>query len=305
MTRLISLRFFGAFVLFCQDVSVAVSAGAGKSADMVVVCSKPANDYQRTKLLDGSFQHETYSFGEGGYFAGPLHDDGIDNLKFIDVARMLAKPLATQGYVPESDPNKANLLLMVYWGVTGSPPPGDGTPALKALRQAEAAFADSIERHSLDRDDYEDRVVAALVMVTTEGDAANVGFLGTGPTSEFSGAGIVGPGSEDWSTLGARQHDVITKAEDRHYFVVMMAYDFHQMWKEQRHRLLWATSFSIQQRGHNFATDLPKIAEFAAPFFGQENRGILRKGIPQGLVILGPVRTLGEAGARKTPPPGP
>jgi hypothetical protein len=272
-----------------------VCAGTAPHDDNAVVVSKPDQKYIRAKLPDGSFQPETYSFGEGGYFDGPTRDDSFDTLKFLDVARVLAGPLAGQNYVPSSDPKKTKLLLMIYWGVTSLPPGGDGTPALKALREAEISFADAIDGHKLDRDDYEDRLVSTLVMVTMEDKPGNGTDFTNGPPLGFDSAALFGTGSSNWTTLGARQHDVITAAEDHRYFIVLMAYDFQAMWKQRKHKLLWATSFSLRQHNHNFIKDLPTMAEYASTFFGQDSHGLLRKGMPQGLVNIGPIKSLGEA----------
>jgi hypothetical protein len=49
------------------------------------------------------------------------------------------------------------------------------------------------------------------------------------------------------------------------------------------------------QHNHNFIKDLPAMAEYASTFFGQDSHGLLRKGMPQGLVNIGPIKSLGEA----------
>jgi hypothetical protein len=58
------------------------------------VSGRVSSDYIRTKLPDGRFKPETYAFGKGGYWSGPLRDKTIDRMEFMDVAKVIAPPLA-------------------------------------------------------------------------------------------------------------------------------------------------------------------------------------------------------------------
>jgi hypothetical protein len=88
---------------------------------VTAVASRASKDYIRTKLKDGSFEPESYVFGAGGKWAGNFSDLSIDKLHFIDVARIIAAPLASQAYFPSHDPTATKLLVMVYWGTTKAP----------------------------------------------------------------------------------------------------------------------------------------------------------------------------------------
>jgi len=68
------------------------------------------------------FKTETYAFGSGGNWGGDIKDATIDKLNFLDVAKVIAGPLASQKYLPAKDPNNTKLLIMVYWGTTTVPP---------------------------------------------------------------------------------------------------------------------------------------------------------------------------------------
>ncbi|HEY5227572.1 MAG TPA: hypothetical protein VIJ19_03470, partial [Opitutaceae bacterium] len=87
------------------------------------VASKVSSDYIRTKLPDGSFKPECYSFGKGGNWGGEFKDETIDKLDFMDVARVIAPALESQKYIPARDPSATKLVVMVYWGTTAVPPP--------------------------------------------------------------------------------------------------------------------------------------------------------------------------------------
>src|SRR5580700_10166086 len=91
------------------------------SNQITAVSSRACDDYVRVKLPDGSFQAETFTFGQGGYYSGFNRDKTIDQMGFKDVARTIATQLANQNYLPSTDPNNTRLLIMVYWGTTAGP----------------------------------------------------------------------------------------------------------------------------------------------------------------------------------------
>jgi hypothetical protein len=86
--------------------------------------------------------------------------------------------------------------------------------------------------------------------------------------------------------------------EDDRYFVILRAFDFQAAWKRKNIRLLWETRFSLSQRRHDFGKDLPRMAQVAELYFGQDSHGLVSKAIPPGRVDIGDVKSLGEAPAR-------
>ena len=80
--------------------------------------------------------------------------------------------------------------------------------------------------------------------------------------------------------------DVVKEIEDPRYFVVLRAYDFQQMWKEKKSRLLWEVHYSLRSRDHLFDESLSAMTEFACRYFGQASKGLVRKEVPLGRVHL-------------------
>ena len=66
--------------------------------------------------------------------------------------------------------------------------------------------------------------------------------------------------------------------------MVLMAYDFQLLWKQRRHKLLWETRFSINERSNQFDRALPAMAQYASRYFGQASNGLLRMRVPEGNV---------------------
>ncbi|MES1168659.1 MAG: hypothetical protein ABUL61_05770, partial [Oleiharenicola lentus] len=92
---------------------------ADMATDVPQVASRVFNGYARVHEADGSLKRETYAFGNGGAFDFAMVDgDGVEALTFQQITRDLAPVLARQGYVPATNPDSADLLILVMWGAT-------------------------------------------------------------------------------------------------------------------------------------------------------------------------------------------
>jgi len=92
------------FALLCTTPMLwpLVGHATDDDSEITAVSSRVSDDYIRTKQPDGSFQPETYAFGPGGYWSGGSSDKTIDNVKFLDVAKVIATPLAQRKYLPHA-----------------------------------------------------------------------------------------------------------------------------------------------------------------------------------------------------------
>ena len=262
---------------------------------ITAVSSRASNDYVRAKLPDGSFESEYYSFGEGGNWGGEINDSTIDKLHFIDVARTIADPLATQKYFPSKDPNKTKLLIMLYWGTTAVPARPDMDPTYSEYYNLMDEYRIMLASH----DPGADAVYsAALQMLSLANhtrdnlDFHNAAMLG------YDVTGLIGTDYGNYiahTALGGERRDEVAEIEENRYFVVLMAYDFQLMWRQKKHKLLWETRFSINERHNQFDRALPVMAQFASRYFGQDSSGLLRTRVPEGRVEVGESKSLGEA----------
>jgi hypothetical protein len=87
--------------------------------------------------------------------------------------------------------------------------------------------------------------------------------------------------------------DLNKEVQRNRYFIVLMAYDFQVMMKQKKHVLLWEARYSIRQAGNGFAAQLPKMTEYASPFFGRPSNGMQIQKVPQGRVDVGEPSSLG------------
>ncbi len=269
---------------------------ASDSSDITAVSSRVSSDYVRARQADGSFAPETYAFAKGGAWKGAMTDDSIDKLTFLDVAHIIALPLAGQNYLPSRDPNAAKLLIMVYWGTTRPPGRTNESPTYTNLQIAQSAVNTGMMQGlgSSAMASLQDELTTAIAAVAAENrireheDYLNVKMLGYDSWWDATS------GEHRGTALAIRRQDLLDEIEEDRYFVVLMAYDFQLLWKEKKHKLLWETRFSIRQRSHEFDKDLPAMAKYASQFFGRDSNGLVRTEIPLGHVDIGEVKTLGE-----------
>ena len=296
-----------AWSVVCAGLLLAGPRPARAAEDLegvTAVASRVSSDYVRAKLPDGSFQPEFYSFGEGGKWAGEIDDATIDRLHFIDVARVVAAPLARQKYLPAKDPRATRLLIMVYWGTTAVPGPASASIAYDQLSAAQAnlnGFTTSSGTQSGvsnagPSSSAQSELAEAMTMVDIENhqrdnlDLKNARMLG------YDSEGVIGTdyGNNIRGTaFAARRNELISEIEENRYFVVLMAYDFELMWRQRKHKLLWETRFSISERRNAFDKALPLMAQYASRYFGQDSHGLLRTQVSEGRVEVGEAKSLG------------
>jgi len=287
------------------------AARAAADDDITAVSSRVSDDYVRAKLANGSFPIETYAFGEGGKSGEAGPDVSLDKLKFLDVARTIAAPLANQNYLPTKDPKETRLLIMVYWGRTAGVHGASGSAAYQNLSAANqhVSSARSAAASAAALPHGGPATVGAggsseQVMAAVQQEAADAEFASALAVTEmenrqrdkadWKNAGVLGYDTDlaeskalELTPLRMRHQDLIDDLEDDRYFVVLMAYDFQLMWKEKKPKLLWETRFSIRERGNAFDQQLAAMAQYASQYFGQNSRGLIREPLREGEVKVG------------------
>ncbi len=280
MSAIYTLRG-AAYSLLASGLLFAVplySRAAENSDTITVVSSRTSEDYSRTRLSDGSFQSETYAFGEGGYYRAPIRDETIDRESFMDIARALNGPLTAQKYLATKDPEKANLLIMVYWGMTS----GTIDPESDNFAYNRIGRVTNTRQGAFIRSDPYGPVSVQGQFI----DAQNAVILGY--DSDLSV-----PSGYEQTALHVKHDDLVEEIERNRFFVVLMAYDFQMMWKQKKHKLLWETRFSIRQQHNDFSKMLPAIVNYSSQYFGQDTKGLVRRPLPAGNVEVGAPKSIG------------
>ncbi|HZZ20986.1 MAG TPA: hypothetical protein VFE25_16545 [Opitutaceae bacterium] len=269
-------------------ILVLAAARAG-AEEYTAVASRTSNDYERAQTVDKRFRQETYALGIGGDYSGTEKDPASESVKFADVVRAIAAPLAAQDYISTKDPNKTQLLIMVYWGITT----GTGTPAAATYHadivpgeNKASSYPDNV---ALDNGRPPNpRGLAIDQMPTDSGEVFNRGVSDSRNASILGyDSGLVVPDSAGITPLHLRRDDLLDEVRHNRYFVVLMAYDFQRLWKQRQHKLVWETRFSVRQQDTDFGKILPSMARYASQYFGKDTFGLLRRPLPEGDVEVG------------------
>jgi len=324
--------FFGVFA----SLSLAGETFAADETVATAVYSKIGNGYKRDKAKNGSFKPEYYALSNGGRIAGTTTDLTIERVTYAEVSGIAMKLLAQQNYRYAQTKEQAKLLLVLQWGTTlvpnwdrknaniavaemerknfertqqdlesalkgpGAPPasyPGENRVAntvngfgrsLQFALNEEAAVANaagSLE-NSIANSLTDDRVRDRL----NEANARVLGYMDdladTNDIRRYAGG-------------GDRYTDMIAEVEEGRYYIVISAYDFVELTKKDKKKLLWQTRVSVRSPGNSFDSTLAAMLKSASKYFGQNSGRLIRGEETKGTVELGELKYLGEA---KVPP---
>jgi hypothetical protein len=189
-----------------------------------------------------------------------VRDDTIDKLTFEALTQPIKDALLSQQYVIETDQNRIELFIVVFWGTT-----------LGSVGEPDGQKKDRI-----------DTINAALLGFDSEKGVPNLMYLS--------------PFGQNFRSSFLRdvRADVIGSLEIARYFVILRAFDFRAAKQRKQIKLLWETRLSLSQRRHAFDEELPAMVQNASIYFGQDNRGLIKKAIPEGHVEIGEAKSLGE-----------
>lgn len=266
------------------------------ASPVVAVYSKTMNGYSRTLLPDNRYKPETYAFADGGWLGGNVTDRSIDNLKFAQVAGVVAASLKRQNYIPTTDPKSANLLIFVSFGTTNGIDEKAYQSSLSTLSADFHSMTHPIDLGPSSTDitginiqaelneaaasamDSTFNRVAVANQVRFEQDRFNAGVLGY--QVAWDETNFLRPYS-----VTAR--DILSEIEESRYFVVLQAYDFQALRNHQGKKLLWETRYSIPRHGARFDEQIVDMTRFAAQFCGQDAGRLIRRPLREGRVEMG------------------
>jgi hypothetical protein len=290
-------------IVFCASTLAERPARAEES---VAISAKVSNGYARKKLPDGSYQVETYAFGKGDDWSSARVDASADRLDFMTVARTVAVPLSNRNYLPTRDQKTTNLLVMVYWGTTRAPEHASESNSL--TRAHEADRHQDQAQMALNHAHSESDIKVAKIMTASaasEMRSAVEGLQSEQQQRENTDAKTVALlGYDSWwlateSASGGgerayRKDDMLNEIEEDRYFVVLMAYDFQEMMKKKKSKLLWEVHMSIREHSNQFDKRLESMVADASRYFGADSKGLTHFVLPEGNVEIGPVKSLGS-----------
>lgn len=259
-----------------------------QAAPVIVAVSGTARqDYTQAKFPAGHPPTlQTYAFYQGNYFSGQTRDPSLDKTSFHDIALALAQPLAADNFLPDRDASRAQILLVVHWGVTtvnqspitdfeeqdmnvarnnyntqpsqigvgGSKSPG-GLSAAPNTWGSQIAFTQ--DQQYADQLNSDQRV------------AYNANLLGFGTTLDEQAKKY----SFFQSDTGPARTLRDMLSEER-YFLILMACDYPTLQKTHQQKILWTVRVSTPANGTEFPAVLPALAAEAARYAGWQSKSV-------------------------------
>jgi hypothetical protein len=301
-------------------------AAAGGAAETVAtaVYAKIGNGYQRAVAKDGTFKPEYYALSNGGRIYGTTRDLTVDRVAYPEVAEIAARLLAQQNYHYAQTKEQASLLIVLQWGNTIA---FDRASYDLNVNQASSVYAElssmfgaqgmgSMEKGgsvggsnangSPSRDDIDpsaperfEQAILKLLMDNRVRDRLNeqnariLGYL-----DDLNESNDI----RRWAGGGDRFTDLVGDVEESRYYIVISAYDFPELAKQNKKKLLWQTRVSVRTPGNSFDDSVAAMLTSASKYFGQDSGRLIRGEESKGTVELGDLKFLGEA---KEPKPAP
>lgn len=270
----------------CMSCLMLLAATPVLQAEKLVVArSTVSGEYLQKRMVDGKRQPQTYVFMPGRYFAGIVHDNTMDRTSFRTIAERLAPDLRRQDYYPAESLSKADLLLIVHWGVTYGQNRDTVSMALGMENLANLNFETTEARREFDeafaRGDMEAAGRARDNLSSLEGQSRSE--IETIASHQDAGgedsAALLGFSAElrkEYRSLFEyeRQQAIIGMALEERYFVIVTAYDAPTLRNEKKLKRVWTLRTSIRAAGVNFHQALDRIGHVAGHYFGTRQDGV-------------------------------
>lgn len=291
---------------FACLVTLAI-AGVENSAfaeKLVTVRAVADSAYAKRRAAASPPKVETYVFAKGQYFPGITYDRTLDRMPFEWIAKSLAPDLQRQNFQPTKDIAKADLVIVVHWGVTL---PNDRGAELMALDpDILRGAANEIEvARATEADDPLGNASALGAVAAAEAAYRFTTFsvaslYETDRSRSFSNAELLGFSS----ALGEEENKLFESAmartlrsmvDEERYFIILEAYDGPRLRDGKKYRV-WHSRLSIRAAGVNFRIALDRMSAAGAQSFGTRSEGLTFEypTARQGTVEVGEIRVIGS-----------
>lgn len=257
-----------------------------KAEKLVVVRSTAISKYLENRMKDDKRQPQSYVFTAGRYFAGSTHDNSLDKTSFQTIAEQLALDLRKQDFYPAASLAKADLLLVVHWGVTYGHNRDTAAMAmsvdnLASLKiESEIAQLEWDEAKAAGRFLESDAAQGRLNQFQNETRSSLEDIARNEPARDEDNATLLGLRSEledpNTSPFGDdRLQTLSDMTKEERYFVIVMAYDVPTLVGKKKLKRVWTLRASIGSAGVNFHQALDRMGNIAARYFGTRQEGVV------------------------------
>src|ERR1051326_1862871 len=224
---------------------------------------------------------ETYILAKGQRTEGA--DTALMKIPFRSIVPTLASDLLVRNYVPATNADNVDLVIVVHWGMTNE---NQNSLALlqydpDALRQAAEAVTEAKEREAADISGVQRALGASAQAEANFNSEAKLAesLYQTNSRAQYSNAGLLGfkPGIDNDDNLGETLRSM---ANEERYFVILVAYDAKAL-RDKKKQQVWVTRMSIRAGGVNFPIALDRMSVVAARFNGTRQPAIILQDSPK------------------------
>lgn len=260
------------------------------AANQVVVNAQAHQEFSIARENDDSRQPTTYAFMKGKFHGGNRADPAMDNFPFDEVLLDISMHLQKQNFKGVPDPNRAELVIVVHYGVTSVQ---ENTEEL------------------LGYDSLEDYGFSYGAVNEGSGGGVNINELNGIQDMQFQinpektikedqqggafyTARLLGMEKAYVDPISPREELAIKNLlSDRRYFMVLMAYDLPLMRQGElvQH---WTTRYSIRAIGQGFDQAIKDMNLVAGNYFGKNMGDLVKKRVTdKSRVELGKIEVIG------------
>lgn len=256
-----------------------------RAEKLVLANSQASRDYLQKRIVDGRRQPQTYVFTAGRFLAGITHDNTLNKTSFRTIVEQLAVDLRAQDFFPAPSLAKADLLLVVHWGVTV----GRNRDSAALVSSAENLASLSVETEVAQENLKEALAAGNLEAAGRARD--NLTTLDNEAKSEYQDiANEQNPSGEDSAALLGlsaalakedktlfdyeRRQTLAEMTREECYFVIVMAYDARALVGTKQLKRVWTLRASMSSAGVNFRQALDRISRVGSQYFGTKQESV-------------------------------
>lgn len=256
-----------------------------RAEKLVLANSHASRDYLEKRIVDGQRQPQSYVFMAGRYLPGNTHDNSLAKTSFRTIAGQLAVDLRGQDFFPAPSLTKADLLLVVHWGVTAGRNQDSAALLTSAGNLANLQVETEVAQQNLQE------ALAADNMEAASRARDNLYALKAEKKSEYQDMdrNLNSEGEDSAALLGLtaalakedrtlfdyeRRKTLFEMTREECYFVIVMAYDAETLRSTKKLKRVWTLRASMSTAGVNFHQALDRISRSGSQYFGTKQESV-------------------------------
>lgn len=247
------------------------------AGNRIVLKAEAFDEYLKERALEPNKKDQTYLFMKGKYYGGYSNDPSMDRVSFRDLAEDLAFHLQNQQFYPEPDKPKADLLIVVHYGVTSARP--DTLEEMMGVEDIFLLSDDPINSspEQVNRDAGKKGGGSNVDYGLEFNYNASVSIQQANYRASYGKARLLGM-EEAYSRKGYRYDEQLLNAmiQEERYFINLLAWDYQKL-QQGEQILVWRMRYNVRSTGQSFGTAVAEMNHLAGDYFGTNQKKLVMK----------------------------